>query len=88
MTLARDIAAVNAWADYVAAMPRGKLNPRSKEDQALRESGLKVLEAAQDWPEVEKRDGQHIVLQAPDGTHVLYTYEQEGEQFVERLTKL
>jgi hypothetical protein len=88
VALQDDINSINAWANYVAAIPAGKLDPRSKEDRALQRAGTKALQMIQDWAEIEKRDGQHIVLQAPDGTHVLYSYEQEGEQFVERLTKL
>jgi hypothetical protein len=86
MALRDDINAVNAWANYVAATPVGKLHPRSTEDRALRTAGLKVLWAAQDWPEVSRTDEQHLTLRAPDGTLVQYIYRQEGEQFVERLS--
>lgn len=85
MALDDDIQIVNRWADYVAATPQGKLNPTSLADKLLRREAIRVLEKTQDWPTIEERDGQHMVLQAPDGSHVLYSYEQEGDQFVERL---
>jgi hypothetical protein len=78
--LTDQIAAVHAYADYLAA---GRVPSfRDKAGLALKSAGLAVLEAAQEWPEIEKRDGQHSVLQAPDGSRVLYTYEYG----VERLT--
>jgi hypothetical protein len=78
--LADQIAAVHAYADYLAT---GQVPSfRDKEGLALKSAGLAVLEAAQEWPEIEKRDGQHIVLQAPNSRRVLYAYENG----VERLT--
>lgn len=79
---------VNAYADFLATFKAGTVQIRTPEAKALRRDALMVLEAAQDWPEVETRDGQHIVLQAPDGSHVLYSVEWGGEQRVERLTRL
>jgi hypothetical protein len=88
MTTHDTITAVNAWADYLATIPLGRLDPRTPDARALRRAGTTALAMVQDWTEVEKRDGQHIVLEAPDGTRVLYTYAREGEQWVERLTIL
>jgi hypothetical protein len=77
-SLRDQIAAVNAYADYLAAGHIPSL--RDKEGHVLKQAALTVLEAAQDWPTLEKRDGQHLVLEAPDGTRVLYSYENQVER--------
>jgi hypothetical protein len=82
--LMEQIAAVNAYADYLQGeyitRDRQQFPTRNKMVVALRNTALAILEAAQDWPILEKRDGQHLVLEAPDGTHVLYVYEKNTER--------
>lgn len=83
-TLAEQINAVNAYADYLQGeyitRDRSQFPTRNPAVVALRNAAQDVLYAAQDWPEIEKRDGQHLVLQAPDGTLVLYTAVEGAER--------
>ena len=83
-TLHTNLQAVNAYADYLAgdyiSRDNRQFPTRDKRVVALRNAAVAVLEEAQDWPEISRTDGQHLVLCAPDGTHIMYTYEDGVER--------
>lgn len=83
-TMTEQLAAVHAYADYLqgdyVTRDHRQFPTRNRAVVALRQAALAVLEAAQDWPEIARTDAQHLVLQAPDGSHVLYSYEDGAER--------
>lgn len=83
-TLTKQLAAVNAYADYLQGdyitRDHRQFPTRNRAVVALKNAALAVLEAAQDWPEIRRQDATHLILLAPDGSHVRYTYEDGAER--------
>jgi hypothetical protein len=94
------IDAVNAYANrpprartapgWMGLLHRSSWPPEAAAARAVHEAGRAALALIQDWPIVEHRAEGACVMQAPDGTLVLYYCEGESVQggFVlrERLT--
>jgi hypothetical protein len=89
------IDAVNAYADAQARAGTAQAwrdllhdqnhSPAADAARALREAAKDAIYAIQGWPVIEKRADWASVLQAPDGTLVLYYCDQQDEHTLERL---
>jgi hypothetical protein len=94
MTTQDMLDAVNAYADaqarevnhtsWLALTHRSSRSPEADAARALRDAGREALDVIQDWPEVEVRAAGARVLEAPDGTRVLYYCELRNGRTLER----
>lgn len=87
MTTAETIQSVNAWADHIESLPRkaqdlpSTISPRQHPElYALRKAAGAAIAEVDGWAEVSRTDAQHLTLQAPDGTLVLYDASGYGER--------
>jgi hypothetical protein len=95
MTTQAILDAINAYADaqaravndrdWLALTHRSSRGPDADRARALRDAGREALDVIQDWPEVEVRPNGARLLEAPDGTRVLYYCERRHGRTFERL---
>src|ERR1041385_9414502 len=95
MTTTAILEAINAYADaqqrgsdtrsWLALTHRSNRSAAADEARAIRDAGRDALDVIQDWPKVEQRADGPCVLQAPDGTRVLYFCERKEGCTCERL---
>jgi hypothetical protein len=100
MTTSEIIDAVNAYAEaqkvqgsdraWLALVHSSNRSAAATAARTIRDAGRDALDEIQDWPTIEKRDAGACVLQAPDGSLILYYCERPNEQnrSFERLTQL
>jgi hypothetical protein len=98
MTTQEIITAVNAYADaakacgstttWLALVHRSSHGLDADAARQVRDAGKDALDEVQDWLSIEYRGNDVYVLQAPDGTHVLYFCECINGATYERLQAL
>jgi hypothetical protein len=71
MTLTEQLAAVYRYAEYLEGLAGHTFPQRDKKAMDLRRTALRILAAAQTWPEIG-RTGHGVLRQAPNGQEVLY----------------
>lgn len=79
---------VNAWAESAhlqhdatgQTMPSHVFARRHRDAYTLKMDALDALDTLDTWQQIERIDDTHAILQAPDGTRVLYDHSGYAER--------
>lgn len=87
-TVSEIIQAINAWADmqhtqrdqYGNVLSNSRFRMANPDAYAIKCAAGDAQEIMDQWPEIRRIDDTHAVLQAPDGTEVLYDHSGGAER--------